>query len=180
VAAWFLLYERLPVWVTEETPLYRATRDGKEGIVTTGGRIVVPFEWERIGPFDDHGMARVVKETQEIHVNTGEPMTDYTIPVEISGVIRRDGRVIIPAELTNDFACFDKHQEFVAVRNDRLAVFDRSGRERLGSKWTPLSDPTFGPPGLMAARNGNETGWINRDGELVLPSPAGFTPQSNF
>ncbi len=178
--AWFLLYERFPVWVTEETPLYRATRNGKEGIVTTGGRIVVPFEWERIGEFDDHGMARVVKETQEIHVNTGDPMTGYTTPVVISGVIRRDGKVIIPAELTNDSMCFNKHQEFVAVRNDQLAVFDRSGRERLGSDWTPLCDPTFGLLGLMAARNGDETGWINRAGELVIPSPPGFTPKSNF
>lgn len=179
-SGYFLFYERLPVWVTDETPMYRATRNGNEGIVTTHGRIVVPFDWRQIGDFDEHGMARVVKETHRIHLNAGDPTADDYQTEQISGVIARDGTVVIPADLTDDSRRFDDHDEFIAVRNNQLVIFDRTGKERLRSNWRPLSNPSFGEYGLMAAENGDESGWINRNAELMLPAPPGLTPASNF
>lgn len=43
-AAYCLCYEHFSVRVTKDTPLFRATRNGKQGIVTAAVRIVVTLE----------------------------------------------------------------------------------------------------------------------------------------
>ncbi len=59
-AAYYLCYEHFPVYVTKDTPLYRVSRSDKQGIVTTGGRVAIPFEWDDIRSFDDEGRGYVV------------------------------------------------------------------------------------------------------------------------
>lgn len=126
-AAYLFSYEKWPVTVTAETPLYVASRDGKQGVVTTGGRIVVGFEWEEIGEFDDQGMAVVVKNSESIHLNS---VTFGTAGLKtgMTGVIDRTGRMIIPAELTERPKGFDDHDQYVARSGSRLVIYDRSGQ----------------------------------------------------
>ncbi len=179
-ATYALFHEHIPVHVTKDTPLFRATRNGKQGIVTTGGRIVVPFEWKHIGAFDEHGLARVVKESSTIHVSSSDPMVDQRIYHEISGVIDRSGRHVIPPILTQSSLRFDDQNEFLGVRGGQLRFFDRQGRERLHVDWRPIMDGTFGSHGLIAVQKGSKTGWLDRAGRLVLSPPDGLRAASNF
>ncbi len=180
-AAYYLCYEHFPVQVTKDTPLYIATRNGKYGIVTTGGRIVVPFEWDDIGTFDDEGMAYVVSNQPPVHLNTSDPMTGETLDQRYDGIISRSGKVIIPATLTDSSWRFDEHGEFQGVRGQQLINFDRSGKEKWRSDWLPVRRyQWFGRNGLMAVRNGNETGWLDRTGKIVLRPPDGLQAVSNF
>jgi hypothetical protein len=171
-AAWLVVYEKLPVTVTNETPLYVASRDGKQGVVTTWGRVVVPFVWEEIREFDGHGMAVVVKETASVPKGTNN--------TEIIGVINRSGHLVVPAELNQGASGFDDHGHYVGQLADRLVVYDRSGRQIMFSEWEPLADLQFDSLGLIAAKNGDDVGWINRDGVLQVHAPNGLTPVSNF
>lgn len=179
-AASYLCYEHFPVHVTKDTPLYRATRNGKQGIVTTGGRIVVPFEWDEIGTFDDEGMAEVDVNQPPVHLHTSDPITGRFIYQTSRGIISREGKVIIPATLTDSSWRFDEHDEFQGVRDQQLINFDRSGKEKWRSAWLPVDHCRFGKNGLMAVQKGNETGWLDRKGQIRLRPPSALLAASNF
>jgi hypothetical protein len=181
-AAYYVCYEHFPVYVIKDTPLYRATRNGKQGIVTTGGRIVVPFEWDEIGTFDDAGMAHVVLRQPPIHLNTSDPMAGESVDQSYHGVISCNGKVIIPATLTNSSWRFDDRDELQGVREGQLINFDRFGKEKWRSDWLPADQfqCRFGKNGLMAVQKGDETSWIDRTGKVVLRPPEGLRAVSNF
>ena len=179
-AVWYLIYENIPVNATQDTALYRAARRGKHGLVTTGGRVVVPLEWDEIGPFDDHGMALAIKQSRVSGIMSGASVFGSSIP-EISGVIDRKGRQVIPAELTRNSVKFDGCDEFVGVRDKHLIVYDRQGREKLRSTWLPIGECAFDSRGLMAVhRNETYTGWMDRTGNIKLRPPEGLSAASNF
>ncbi len=134
-AAYYLCYEHFPVHVTKDTPLYRASRNGKYGIVTTGGRIVVPFEWDDIRTFDDAGMRKWCESTPG-HLHTSDPMTGRFIYQTSRGIISDEGRIIIPQHYGFSSG-FDEHGEFQGVQDQQLINFDRSGKEKWRSDWLP-------------------------------------------
>lgn len=179
-AAYYLCYEHFPVHVTKGTPLYRATRNGKQGIVTTGGRIVVPFEWDEIGTFDDAGMAKVAVNQPPVHLHISDPMIGRFIYQTSRGIISHEGKVIIPATLTDSSWGFDEHGEFQGVQDQQLINFDRSGKEKWRSDWLPVDHCRFGKNGLMAVQKGDQTGWMDRTGQIRLRPPRGLLAASNF
>ncbi len=179
-AAYYLSYEHFPVYATKDTPLYRVTRNGKQGIVTTGGRIVVPFEWDDIRTFDDAGMAEVAVNQPPGHLHTSDPMTGRFIYQTSRGIISDEGRIIIPATLTDSSSGFDEHGEFQGVQDQQLINFDRSGKEKWRSDWLPVDHCRFGKNGLMAVQKGDETGWMDRTGQIRLRPPRGLLAASNF
>jgi len=143
------------------------------------GRVVVPFEWEEIGEFDDHGMAVAVGSRDFIHVQSAK-LNDIVMTSESADVIDRRGRIIIPPVRNDRANQFDNHDQFVANCNGRLVVYDRRGRQLMNADWEPLADLAFDSHGLLAARQENDIGWINRDGVLKVRAPEGLTPVSNF
>lgn len=165
-AAWFAFSENLPVRVTDETPLYIAKRNGQTGVVTTGGRIVVPFVWRSISGFDAQGMATV-----------------ESVSPRCSGVINRSGDMIIPAILSESAGKFDDHDQYVGLDEDGLVIYDRNGTQLLDSEWRPLADwhyLKFDSHGLLAAKKNGDVGWIDRNGILQVRAPEGLTPHTNF
>jgi len=177
-ATFYAFHEQLPVWNVDETPLYVATRGGKQGVVTGDGRVVVPFDWEEIGEFDDHGMAVAIKERPPDPDDLSRDYRDGMV-----GIIDRCGRVIIPLERTKlgfRVLRFDDHEQYLVKSNTRLLIYNRSGRQLMKAEWEPLSDLQFDSHGLLAARHGDDVGWINREGVLKVGAPEGLTPVSNF
>lgn len=179
-AAYYLCYEHFPVQVNKDTPLYKATRNGKRGIVTTGARIVVPFEWNDIRPFDDNGMAICVTELrQSVYRSTPDAAPEYFIENAV-GVIDISGRQIIPATLQTCSFEFDDHQEFHGVSDGNFITFDRSGNEKRRSDWLPVDACRFDDHGLIAVKKADNTGWMDRDGRIVITPPEGMEAVSNF
>lgn len=173
-AVWHAFYENLPVFVSNATPLFVATRNGKQGVVTEDGRIVVPFEWENIDPFDDHGLA-----VAALQLKNG-PLQRIPFPLDKLGAIDRTGKIVVPAELSYAAQEFDDHGHFLGELNERLVIYDRHGKQLLKESWKPLAELEFDEHGLLAAENSQESGWINRDGVMVVRAPAELTPVNNF
>lgn len=150
-AAYYLCYEHFPVHITKDTPLFKATRYGKQGIVTTGGRIVVPFEWWLIRDIDSSGSLELVRQD-----------TEGNVTVEVRTIGRLIGTIPATAEPL------------------KRSETDSAVLTTVDSIWTPIINARFDDFGLMAVEAGSVTGWINRDGELAVRAPSGFRPASNF
>ena len=133
--------------------------DGQSyGVVDSAGRVIHPFEYERIGSFSDAGMAAAVRRIPNL------PPASYNG----WGVIDRNGKVVLPFSYN-----------FINILSDgKIAAIDRSGKQRL---FDASGREFVTPPGFSEVKASSTTDFMivsdaeglltltSRDGRPVIP-----------
>ncbi len=137
----------------------------------------MPFEWDEIPPFDEHGLAVVSKYASSTPRNfAGKATSDFRY-----GVLRRDGHLLIEPQLIRCAHHFDQEGQLVALDDKGLLwTFDFDGNRRCFGEWNEDMPLSFGQAGLMPVGNFWTSGWIDRSGKLVKQLPEGLTAASPF
>jgi WG containing repeat len=136
----------------------RAKLGGKWGFLDTTGKIVIPFDYEVAGDFDQ-GLACVIVGSR-------------------TGFIDRDGRMAIAPQYDWDPNCSWRFSEGLrpVAQGGKWGYIDRRGAWVI----TPQFDEAWGfSEGLAAVKRGELWGFVDRGGKLVIP-PRYFRVDNGF
>lgn len=170
-SGWLALRERIAFSLFDPKSVCVATRDGMQGVVSSNGRVVVPFVWDQIQDFDSSGLAIVSTSP----LGSGAPAETRKF-----GVINRRGSLLIPANFSKLSRNDDNMVAFHAVGSGNLVGFDAQGNRVFETTFRPFSYLHCDSHGIIPGQRGSDVGWFNMSGQLVVRTPGGLTPWSLF
>ena len=129
--------------------------DGSWGYIDKTGVLVISCEWRDAQPFTD-GVARVQRDRKY-------------------GFIDASGNLVIPCEYA--YAAAQASEGKICVRKESIlsasGVLNTVGEVIVPFEWTNTLDIKFSE-GLAAVHNDDGDGYVNADGELVIPNRYSF------
>lgn len=122
----------------------------KYGVINKKGEILVPFVYDRIGPFRE-GLAWVIKDSKAGYINTSGTLV---VPAEYVPIPNS----IYPPDFTNGYV--------VLKKDKKCGMFDRKGKLVIPFNYISVYNPS---EGLVSVNDGTSSFYLDTNGRQALP-----------